>query len=174
FDAHGARLGFAVEWHDRTQELQLETAVADIVAAAAKGDLDRRLPIADAGASFMDGLSRGINQLLESVGTTVGEVRRVLSALANGDLDQRMQGQFDGSFAAMQRDANATATQLTAMVQRIQQCTGAIGLAASEIASGNSDLSERTERQAAHLEETAASMEELTSTVRQNAEHARH
>ncbi|WP_448136798.1 methyl-accepting chemotaxis protein [Stenotrophomonas rhizophila] len=173
FDDHGERLGFAVEWHDRTAELQLETAVADIVAAAAKGDLDRRLPSAEGTASFLDGLTGGINQLLQSVGGTVGEVRRVLAALARGDLDQRMHGQFEGAFAAMQRDANATAEQLTAMVQRIQQCTGAIAQAAGEIASGNSDLSERTERQAAHLEETAASMEELTSTVRQNAEHAR-
>ncbi len=173
FDAHGQRLGFAVEWHDRTQELQLETAVAGIVAAAAKGDLDRRLPPGNDGASFLDGLTGGINQLLDSVGGTIDEVRRVLSALADGDLDQRMQGDFAGSFAAMQRDANATAEQLTAMVERIRECTGSISLAASEIASGNSDLSERTERQAAHLEETAASMEELTSTVRQNAEHAR-
>ncbi|MCF7749343.1 hypothetical protein KQ945_01195 [Bacillus subtilis subsp. subtilis] len=173
FDAQGARLGFAVEWHDRTEELQLETAVADIVAAAAKGDLDRRLQVGVNGGSFLDGLTAGINQLLGSVGSTVGEVRRVLSALARGDLDQRMQGDYEGSFAAMQRDANATAAQLTVMVERIKQCTGSISLAASEIAAGNNDLSERTERQAAHLEETAASMEELTSTVRQNAEHAR-
>jgi len=173
FDAQGQRQGFAVEWHDRTHELLLENAVAGIVDAASKGDLDRRLQATDGGASFLNGLTGGINQLLDSVGGTVGEIRRVLSALADGDLDQRMQGDFHGSFEAMQRDANATAQQLTAMVERIKQCTGSISLAASEIASGNDDLSERTERQAAHLEETAASMEELTSTVRQNAEHAR-
>jgi len=173
FGAAGERQGFVVEWHDRTQELLLETAVAEIVAAASRGDLDRRLPVHGDGADFIGALTVGINQLLESVGGTLGEVRRVLSALAEGDLDQRVHGDFHGSFAAMQRDANATAAQLTAMVVRIKQCTGSISLAASEIASGNSDLSERTERQAAHLEETASSMEELTSTVRQNAEHAR-
>ncbi len=173
FNAQGQRQGFAVEWHDRTHELLLETAVADIVEAASKGDLDRRLQTTEGGASFLNGLTGGINHLLDSVGGTVGEIRRVLSALADGDLDQRMRGDFHGSFQAMQRDANATAEQLTAMVERIKQCTGSISLAASEIASGNDDLSERTERQAAHLEETAASMEELTSTVRQNAEHAR-
>ena len=173
FDAQGQRQGFAVEWHDRTHELLLETAVADIVEAASKGDLDRRLQATEGGASFLNSLTGGINQLLDSVGGTVGEIRRVLSALADGDLDQRMRGDFHGSFQAMQRDANATAEQLTAMVERIKQCTGSISLAAHEITSGNDDLSERTERQAAHLEETAASMEELTSTVRQNAEHAR-
>ncbi|WP_093532591.1 methyl-accepting chemotaxis protein [Stenotrophomonas rhizophila] len=172
FDAAGARVGFAVEWHDRTQELVLETAVAEIVDAAARGDLDRRLPRADSGAAFMDGLTTGINQLLERVGSTVGDLRRMLSALAEGDLGQRMEGDYEGSFAAMQRDANATAIQLGGMVERIRRSAGAIALGAEEIASGNHDLSTRTERQAAHLEETASSMEELTATVRQNAEHA--
>jgi len=54
----------------------------------------------------------------------------------------------------------------------IQQASGAINVAASEISSGNNDLSRRTEQQAANLEETAASMEELTTTVRTNAGHA--
>lgn len=172
FDAQGARLGFAVEWHDRTHELALENAVAGIVAAAAAGDLDQRLQATE-GASFLDGLTGGINQLLDTLGSTVNEVRQMLSALANGDLDRRMHGEYHGAFAAIQRDANATAGQLARMVGRIQECAASISTAASEIAAGNGALSERSERQAAHLQETAASMEELTATVRQNAAHAR-
>ena len=172
FDAQGLRLGFAVEWHDRTHELALENAVAGIVAAAAAGDLDQRLQARE-GASFLDGLTGGINQLLDTLGSTVDEVRQMLSALASGDLDRRMHGEHHGAFAAIQRDANATAGQLSRMVGHIQQCAASISTAASEIAAGNGALSERSERQAAHLQETAASMEELTSTVRQNAAHAR-
>ncbi len=172
FDAQGARLGFAVEWHDRTHELTLENAVAGIVDAAAQGDLEQRLQASE-GASFLDGLTGGINQLLDTLGSTVDEVRQVLSAMANGDLDRRMQGEYHGAFAAIQRDANATAGQLARMVGHIQHCATTISTAASEIAAGNGALSERSERQAAHLQETAASMEELTATVRQNAAHAR-
>ena len=172
FDAQGMRLGFAVEWHDRTHELTLENSVAGIVAAAAAGDLDQRLQASD-GASFLDGLTGGINQLMATVGGTVEEVRQMLAALARGELDRRMEGEYHGAFAAIQRDANATATQLARMVGRIQRSAGAIRGAASEIAAGNDALSERSERQAAHLQETAASMEELTATVRQNASHAR-
>jgi methyl-accepting chemotaxis protein len=84
-----------------------------------------------------------------------------------------MQGDFHGVFAQMRDDADATVSQLTGIVSRIQVASGSINLAAGEIAAGNGDLSRRTEQQAANLEETAASMEELTSTVRQNAEHAR-
>lgn len=42
-----------------------------------------------------------------------------------------------------------------------------------EIAAGNSDLANRTTRQAASLERAATSMEELTSTVSHNADNAR-
>jgi methyl-accepting chemotaxis protein len=45
-----------------------------------------------------------------------------------------------------------------------------IAVASGEIANGNLDLSARTEEQAGALEETAASMEQLTSTVRTNSE----
>ncbi|WP_338845543.1 methyl-accepting chemotaxis protein [Massilia sp. W12] len=48
-----------------------------------------------------------------------------------------------------------------------------INTAAQEIASGNADLSARTESQASSLEETSSTMEELTSTVKQNADNAR-
>ncbi|MEG0886817.1 MAG: methyl-accepting chemotaxis protein, partial [Janthinobacterium sp.] len=82
-------------------------------------------------------------------------------------------GEYQGVFATMRDDANATAEQLTGIVGRIKQSSVSINSAATEIAAGNNDLSRRTEQQAANLEETAASMEELTSTVRQNAEHAR-
>jgi methyl-accepting chemotaxis protein len=42
-----------------------------------------------------------------------------------------------------------------------------------EIAAGNNDLSQRTEQQASSLQQTAAGMEQLTGTVRHNAENAR-
>ncbi|WP_269670522.1 methyl-accepting chemotaxis protein [Stenotrophomonas sp. SY1] len=173
FNADGSRGGFAVEWHDRTEELALENSVAGIVAAATAGDLSQRLqPVAKAG--FIQTLTTGINQLLDTVAGATGEIRAMLAALAEGDLDHRITGNHAGDFEAMKRDANLTAERLTAIIGQITQCSLSITTAAREIASGNDDLSRRTEQQAANLEETAASMEELTATVRQNAESARH
>ena len=44
--------------------------------------------------------------------------------------------------------------------------------AAREITQGNTSLSQRTEEQAASLQQTSSSMDEMTSTVRQNANNA--
>ncbi|MDB4873391.1 MAG: hypothetical protein JWL97_4395 [Gemmatimonadales bacterium] len=58
-------------------------------------------------------------------------------------------------------------------LDRVQQGVGAIAGASREIASGNLDLSERTEHQAGALRGTVASMEALTDRVRQNGDNAR-
>jgi len=52
---------------------------------------------------------------------------------------------------------------------------GAVSIAGAsgQIATGNLDLSARTEQQASALQQTASAMEELTSTVKQNADNAR-
>jgi len=62
---------------------------------------------------------------------------------------------------------------LVGIVSQVRAGTLTIAGASTEIAAGNEDLSRRTERQADTLMDTAASMEELTATVRQNADNAR-
>ena len=54
----------------------------------------------------------------------------------------------------------------------VSAAAASIEVASAEIASGNMDLSQRTETQASNLQQTAASMEELTGTVRQSADTA--
>ena len=171
-DDAGSVVGHVVEWRDRTTEAMVEREIARVIDAAAAGDLSGRIGT-DGKEGFFLELARQINSLLDANASSLEQISGLLSALSQGDLTVRMQGDFRGVFARMRDDANATTEQLTAIVGRIKQSTAAINSAAGEIASGNNDLSRRTEQQAANLEETAASMEELTSTVRQNAEHAR-
>ncbi|WP_411833511.1 methyl-accepting chemotaxis protein [Pseudoxanthomonas mexicana] len=146
--------------------------IKQLAGAAAAGDFSRRGDVERYQYDFRE-MVQGLNHLMETTGGNLDEVSTLLQAIARGDLTTRMQGDFHGVFARMRDDANATVTQLTDIVGRIQQSSLHINTAAGEIASGNADLSRRTEQQAANLEETAASMEELTSTVRQNADSAR-
>lgn len=63
-------------------------------------------------------------------------------------------------------------TQLLGVISGIRANSESVSSAATQIAKGNIDLSSRTEQQAASLQETAASLEELSVTVRQNADNA--
>ncbi len=46
-DATGERMGYVVEWSDRTQEVQVEEEVASVVRAAAAGNLSERIGVQD-------------------------------------------------------------------------------------------------------------------------------
>ena len=170
FNAQG-QTGFIVEWTDRTEELALQRQVAGIIEAAARGELDQRIE-ADGEIEFLKTLAEGINHLLGILSGSLGEVRQMFAAMADGQLDARMDGDYQGVFAQIRDDANTTAGRLAGIVSQIKASTSTLDGVAAEIVAGNEDLSSRTEQQAANLEETAASMDELTTTVQRNAEHA--
>ncbi|MGZ3236113.1 MAG: methyl-accepting chemotaxis protein [Burkholderiaceae bacterium] len=99
----------------------------------------------------------------------VGVARRV----ASGDLTTHVEVNSQdetGQLLQALRDMNDS---LVKTVGHVRTSTETIGIASREIATGNADLSARTESQASSLEQTASSMEELTETVRLNAENAR-
>ena len=171
-DTDGTVLGYVVELRDRTQQVQVEVELAHVVGAAAAGDLSQRIALEGKQGFYLQ-MADQLNGLLEANASSLEQVSRVLTALADGDLTVRMDGQFEGVFAAMRDDANRMVERLADIVGRIRSGSDAINASASEITAGNDDLSRRTEQQAASLEETASSMEELTSTVRQNADNAR-
>ncbi|WP_068832811.1 methyl-accepting chemotaxis protein [Xanthomonas graminis] len=169
--ADGVRLGTIAQWEEVTAQVNAEQALTTVIEAAAHGDFSRRLDTAS-----MDGvlkaLAEGVNRISDSVESNLAALASALAALAEGDLTHRIDGDAQGVFARLREDTNRTVARLTEIIVGIQGAVEAIRRAAMEIAAGNTDLSDRTEQQAASLEEAASSMEELTSAVKQNAENA--
>lgn len=112
-----------------------------------------------------------INRSLErTIGGDPRYAGEIASRIAVGDLSEHiettsMQDSILSGMKTMQR-------QLAATIGNIRTSAAAIASASSEIASGNLDLSARTEAQASALQETAAAMEELTRSVALNAHNA--
>jgi methyl-accepting chemotaxis protein len=166
------RLGTVGEWIDRTAEINAQRSVAALINQASAGNLEARLDTSVL-EGFYKELGTGINSLVETSGSAIGEIADLLSKVAAGDLTQTVNSEYQGTFGRLRDDANETVSKLRELVGDIQQSAETINTAAKEIAAGNVDLSSRTEEQASSLEETASSMEELTATVRQNAENAK-
>ncbi|WP_370156615.1 methyl-accepting chemotaxis protein [Ferrovibrio sp.] len=153
------------------QEQAAAREIADLVAAVAGGDIGRRLSTEGKEGLYL-AIAEGINRLAGAVEGVMNELGHVLNAMAEGRLDRRVTGQYDGAFARMKTDANRMAEQLAAIVTRLGRSAGQVRSAADEISAGSQDLASRTESQAASIEETAASMHEITATVKQNADNA--
>ena len=167
----GVRLGTAVEWLDRTNEVAVEKEVETIVNSAKAGDLNQRLELAGKEGFFLQ-LSEGINAMISTISESFEDVARVMRAMADGDLTQKITAEYQGTYADVQNDINATIDKFEEVVGQIIESSEFFKNTSEEIASGNNNLSQRAEEQASTLEETASSMEELTGTVKNNADNA--
>jgi methyl-accepting chemotaxis protein len=102
--------------------------------------------------------------------TAVNAAARV----ARGDLASTIVVSGKDEATALLKALTSMRDSLSRMVSEVRSGTQAIEGASGEIAQGNSDLSSRTESQASALQQTAASVEQLTSTVKLNAQNAAH
>ena len=114
-------------------------------------------------------ISRG---LLRQLGGQPDYAAHIVRSIADGNLGVRISTAPDDQSSLLFAMAGMR-DSLVAIVSQVRNGTLTIASASTEIAAGNQDLSRRTENQADTLKDTAASMEELTGTVRQNADNAR-
>ncbi len=96
-----------------------------------------------------------------------------IDALGEGDLSQTIEAHGDDETARIRHALRILQINLKLLVSQIKETTALVGNGVAQIASGNADLSVRTDAQAASLTQIAASMAKLTATVAENSEGAR-
>jgi len=171
FSDSGERLGTVVEWNDRTNELAIENEVEEVVSAVALGDLSKRL-VTQGKQGFFKNISDSINQLADASESVIDDTLRVFGAMSNGDLTEKITANYLGSFDQLKQDANKSMTKFIEIMDDIQNTANVVNTGGKELADANRSLNQRNEEQASSLEQTAASMEEFTSIVKQNADSA--
>lgn len=92
-----------------------------------------------------------------------------LKLLAEGDLRAEIKEEFTADFEDVRFALNQTVERLVSIVGQLRETSGGVKTATGEILEGANDLSERTTKQAATIEETGAAMEQLAGTVAENA-----
>ncbi|WP_295747883.1 methyl-accepting chemotaxis protein [Undibacterium sp.] len=110
--------------------------------------------------------------ILKQLGGEPDYAAQIASQIAAGDLAAVIETKA-GDETSLLAEMKTMRDSLVNIVGQVRVGTDTIATASSEIASGNLDLSNRTEQQASSLEKTTSSMRELTTTVKQNADNAR-
>jgi methyl-accepting chemotaxis protein len=150
---------------------EFEEAVGGIVQAAVAGDFSKRVAL-DEKTGLVRSVGGSINALCANVGGSLAELVEMLTALAGGDLTRRITADYQGDFATLKDNANATAEGIGKTIAEIKRVATEVTNASAEISTSTTNLSQRTEEQAASLEQTSASMEQIAVTVKKNAESA--
>ncbi|WP_144640399.1 PAS domain-containing methyl-accepting chemotaxis protein [Bordetella genomosp. 13] len=110
-------------------------------------------------------LATGLRQPLEDVVETANR-------LAAGDLTHTLERTRDDELGELQTALAQLSVNVHSIVRDARDQSQDIAAGTAEIARGNLDLSGRTEAQASNVQQTAASMEQITGTVGQAAESA--
>jgi methyl-accepting chemotaxis protein len=109
--------------------------------------------------------------ITRSITHPMNDAIRIARTIAAGELTSRIEVTNTNETGQLLQALKDMNDSLSKIVGEVRNGADTIVTASGELASGNLDLSSRTEEQAASLEETASSMEELTATVRQNADN---
>ena len=157
---------------ERAQMMQeLQRAFGQVVDAAIAGDFSQRVTV-EFPDEELNSLAQSVNSLVDTVDRGMDENGEVLSALAKANLTRRVTGEYQGAFARLKHNTNAVADKFGEIVANLKSTSRGLKTATGEILSGANDLSERTTKQAATIEETSAAIEQLANTVMENAKRA--
>src|SRR6185503_14178301 len=111
--------------------------------------------------------------LLRSILGALSAAVSIADRIASGTLGNDIRAGSGDELGQLLDSLRRMDAKLVDIVGEVRGSADAVGSAARQLSHGNDDLSQRTQEQAAALEETASSMEEMTATVKQNADNAR-
>ena len=110
--------------------------------------------------------------LVRSIRTPLNALTHAAERIGHGDLTVELDTRRADELGQVTRSLAEMREALRAIVRQVRESTGSIRLASAEVASGNMDLSQRTEQAASNLQQTAGAIQQLAGTVRQSADAA--
>ena len=153
--------------------LQKQVVQSSGAEAKSRIDLATRIMLVSAALALLAGVGSA-RAITRSITQPIKQALRLAQRVAQGDLTARVSTRGRDDLARLLGALQTMNGNLVQIIDGVRSGSEAISSATSQIASGNLDLSQRTEEQASSLQQIAASIEELTEIVKQNFESGRH
>ena len=103
---------------------------------------------------------------------TTRVLQKSVSSAATGDLTRSIEIRGADEVATTAQEFEKMTLRLSALVANVRTNANVVHQLGNDLSGGIQDLSERTEQQASSLEQTSASIQDLTDTVKNNARSA--
>ncbi|MEM1076860.1 MAG: methyl-accepting chemotaxis protein, partial [Pseudomonadota bacterium] len=144
----------------------LSSSIGAVVSAASAGDFTKRVEV-DFSDQQLSSLAGNVNVLIENVDNGIRAAGEALERVANGDLTESMEGNFEGALAKLQDNTNKMISSLNDLIGGISSSTENLSHSSSELRDTSDVLSKQAEQNAASLEETSAALEEMSASIKQ-------
>ena len=178
FDHHGQRIGFSTDWVNvsSVKELErmqdaVESSLKLMVQKASRGHIGETIELSHLDG-FIHDLGEQINDMSVAIYDANMNISKVISKLSEGDLTQRIEGNYEAVFGDIQQNINDTLDSLSGINANVIATAEHISQMMAENSQLSSDFSARMQQQAASIEQTAATMEQMTTSVRTSADNA--
>lgn len=145
--------------------------ISQVLNEMAKGNFGEQVT-ADAKGELKS-LVENVNSSIQQTSLALDDIARVISALSEGDLSQTIVSQYQGKFAQVSDGLNTSIKNLSELISETTMGVHSLSGNVNQIYQGSQDLNDRTQTQAASLEETTATMEQITHAVNQTTDNAR-
>ncbi|WP_395703097.1 methyl-accepting chemotaxis protein, partial [Aquabacterium sp.] len=161
-------------WRKKIEDL-IELQAKENAAGAAAANSGSRTALAIEAALVAAAIAIGVLvawRITRSIKLPIARAVTVAERIAEGNLGTTVEQGGNDEIGRLLHAIAAMQDRLRGLVGEIRQTAESIQVASAEVATGNQDLSQRTEQAASNLQQTASSMEQLTGTVRQSADAA--
>jgi len=142
-----------------------------VASAIAEGELGAQI-VADRHDEIGQVL-QAIAKMADKLKSSIDDVVRVMGAVSEGDLMQRIEKSYEGAFGVLKAYTNSTVVKLSQVVTEVNGGALALTDASEQVSATAQSLSKASNEQAASMEETSASIEQMTASISQNTENAK-
>ncbi|MEM1228419.1 MAG: methyl-accepting chemotaxis protein [Planctomycetota bacterium] len=150
---------------------RLHQEIQGHVRRAEAGKLDSKCDTHGFEGKFHE-LAQSVNELSDSLTRVDLEVSRVIRKVADGDLSDRIRGDYGGEFDAMKSAFNQALDRITTMLSKVKDTNRHANDASGRVEDQSNVITKHATEQSAALVEIASSLEEMTAMTIQSADSA--
>jgi methyl-accepting chemotaxis protein len=145
-------------------------AVRNVTHAMREGDFSQRITTTMPGD--LANLQHYLNESLDNLETAINTKTQALLAFSQGNFSHSIKGQFKGKLLELKEHISTMAHNVSTMLGDVREASGHAVHGVKEISSGNQDLNQRVQSQAALIEKTASQMGLITQHIDTSLQHS--
>ncbi len=154
-----------------TETNQVITEINNVMMDMQQGVFQSRVEIEAQGE--LNTLKQRINDSMMALDKAITDITHVVTAQSEGDLTQTISNTYQGDLLQLTNAINQSIEKLAFTVSQAVQSANIVQSEALGLSKDATHLSSQVQQQAAAIEETSATMEEMNSAVQNNTENAK-